>query len=1237
MAHHAFGGVLDTPRSNAGDATYLNRLPDISDISPEASFIAPDKDDDLLHRLRNGRRSNFRTPRRKGPLADRPNLPSNVGGGEFTPMLKSATMNSTRKNGKENNAAVSTTPAALRTIDEDEMTPLPRMDFSVYSNHNASYLDTPQIASSISSTPIGPPPRRNGDMGPLQDGKQLSLREQENVIDKIEKENFGLKLKIQFLNDALMKSGPGYNEAALKENTELKVEKVTMQRELQRLKKQITTVERDLEKSRHRGLELEESAKKKYANSIDVQTEMDTLRQNLQDRETDIEELQRQISEGQDQDDRVETLQDEIEDLKAEIREKEVIITDQEERLDTLQQTLQDFESEMDKLQNQVSHGEDGEERIKELQDNNEELQAELQTRETNINELEAKIEDYEAELQNRDANITELEGTIEELETKLIEKQTLLRKRQEDIDTLQQNFQAVESERDELQLQVSQGRGHEGQVQSLQFDNKHLRTELREKQRIIQDQENKLYDLEETKRKLNSALSQKEKAEMVLDEFEEERANVSFIPKGLSRQREQRIAQLQAEFAALEKKAAKLAMDNNNLQATVQEYAAIEQEAATLLTEIEKLQAANENLQAVNKDLKTTNNNLQTTNDNLQTTNDNLRANNSNLQATVQELRQKHSPFEQNGFEQNGFGQNGFGQNAFGQKNGFGQNGFGRNGFGQSNFGRSSFGLFGQGQQDFERQKLEAEVYSLEKMLSEEKKKGLDLQKLETEVHNLEKMLAEEKKKSGETEEEIRAQYEDEIQRLDDEISNHQAEISNLRMEISNLEQEVEDLRAVIREKDNLYDNDSTEWETEKRMLQSRRDQAEQRAAGLQRTVDRLRQAEGSLSSKETKLQEVMQSEADRHRSEEGVLNRQIDSLQEALETRQGLLTQIRSELSTVRDELRQTKIDYQAQVNRVEELEIRGAAENKASQTIKQLQQKLIDIEDEKSAMEELLEKAEEDAEEMSAQHELAMQRVVQKLEKVKRERDAASASRSESNKQSQQLRVNQAELESLEHDVLQQEKLIENLVASEAALRLKLERTRSERAAYRVSAEKLQKDLQLLKREAQEVQRHRHHRGSADEVLNTIVRAAENTEAQHRQKSSDMMLQMEFMHARWEREAALRKDVSYAKKFVQLQLDVAMACNKAQVRELQKARAYVLQSRHPVSIPELPSPTQSPTTLKAFLVMARFIARMRIAARKWAPQEDVRKQLRLDIREKRRDKRMKLLSAVPVEALY
>jgi hypothetical protein len=62
----------------------------------------------------------------------------------------------------------------------------------------------------------------------LQDGNQLSLRGQENVIDKIEKENFGLKQKIHFLEKALRKAGPGFSAALLKENTDLKVDKVTM-------------------------------------------------------------------------------------------------------------------------------------------------------------------------------------------------------------------------------------------------------------------------------------------------------------------------------------------------------------------------------------------------------------------------------------------------------------------------------------------------------------------------------------------------------------------------------------------------------------------------------------------------------------------------------------------------------------------------------------------------------------------------------------------------------------------------------------------------------------------------------------------------------------------------------------------------------------------------------------------------------------------------------------------------
>ncbi|KAI1751077.1 microtubule associated-domain-containing protein [Xylaria castorea] len=220
---------MDTPRSNLGDATYLGRPPPDFDMTLEASFQSPSKDNNLVQQLRNGRALNLRTPRgNRAPLGDRRNLPAGIGGSEFTPMLKSATRNSARRRGKENTNGL-TTPA-LGKIDEDmDMTNVPVESSLFGPSRNLSYMTAsplPEVEeSSAASTPLVQPTRRGGDKGPLQDGNQLSLREQENVIDKIEKENFGLKLKIHFLEEALRKTGPGFSEAALKENTDLKVDK----------------------------------------------------------------------------------------------------------------------------------------------------------------------------------------------------------------------------------------------------------------------------------------------------------------------------------------------------------------------------------------------------------------------------------------------------------------------------------------------------------------------------------------------------------------------------------------------------------------------------------------------------------------------------------------------------------------------------------------------------------------------------------------------------------------------------------------------------------------------------------------------------------------------------------------------------------------------------------------------------------------------------------------------------
>lgn len=1256
MAQPGFGSALDTPRTNIGDATYLSRQPDFADISQEASFLSPGKDGNLLQQLRNGRSNgvSLRTPRQRGPLADRRNLPPSVGGAEFTPLLKSATRNSSRRSGKENTGLVSNTPAALSRIEEDDMTPVPRMDASMYStSRNQSYMDNtlPQVdTSSTASTPMALPPRRGGDKGPLNDGNQLSLREQENVIDKIEKENFGLKLKIHFLEEALRKTGPGFSEAALKENTELKVDKVTMQRELHRYKKHLTMAERDLESYRQQMQDLQEKAKRKYVDESQ-RADMDGLRQTLQDREADIDELHRQLNQNKQDHDQIDKLRDNIDDLEAELREKDRVINEREDELEDLKDKLED-----------------------------------------------AKDQAKDSELK------------------------------------------AIES----------------GEAAQLKED-------LEESRDTVQELEHNICRLEEQvedmKDKLEDATTQKDRAEQDLEELQEEMSNKSVVTKGLSRQIEEKLARLQDEldqsskdYAALEKELAEVNQENQDLESTLQnlrhEHGAYEQDQEALLTKVQELES--ELLaQADEKDL---------------------------LQSRHESLTNESSSLRE------------------------------------------------------------------------------ESHKLEKEAQDLEKRLAEERQYSVELEKDLRAQYQDELDRLNDEVS---------------------DLQAEIREKDNLYDNDSEKWETEKQTLESERNRAEEKAAGLQRTIDRLRETEGNLTDKESKLQGAMQSEAERHRSEEAVMTRQIDDLQDALETRQTLLTNLRNELSTVRDELRQTQIDYQTQVNKVvalddevevlkanmagagiarnqeadvvkreceelkqqvrilrqsadsaraanaaseqsahqstesgvrlkwelsdakaqldktaeekrslqdqltlinvelravqsslaetkaerdeldselrraklqdndiprvdqERLDLRTSkmkldnevrrlkeenkalieqrsvvertleeeiekaaeeeerlgqeilqlqtklrqasssetldsasarrtirelerriddyqvqladmqlpdniegnsevaairkdlsaarqkeldflqresahrdvvkglkrqiaklerqihdneisrliaspkpssgdasryleeaaelrqqlfnaqqsihdlklqnrdAERKASQASQDLQIQLDDIEDQKLVLEEVLEEARHQAEETTAQHERLLRRLKQKLEKAERERNTAAAVQTENGKQERHLRKTQAEVENLEHDVQQQQELIDGLVASEAALRRKLERARSERAAYRLSAEKLQKDIRQLRAATEAEQRDRDVvKSGANEALETVVRAAEGAEDRHKKELRGMVMQMEWMQARWVREASLRSDAAFAKKFLQLQLDIANA---------------------------------------------------------------------------------------------
>jgi len=95
--------------------------------------------------------------------------------------------------------------------------------------------------------------------------------------------------------------------------------------------------------------------------------------------------------------------------------------------------------------------------------------------------------------------------------------------------------------------------------------------------------------------------------------------------------------------------------------------------------------------------------------------------------------------------------------------------------------------------------------------------------------------------------------------------------------------------------------------------------------------------------------------------------------------------------------------------------------------------------------------------------------------------------------------------------------------------------------------------------------------------------------------------------------------------------------ISSNKAQLRELEHIRTNLLHSRKSLALPSsgagAGSSPSKPTSIRPFLVAARFVARMRISARGWAKQEAVRRKLVAATEEQRRVKRSRQLKVVRV----
>lgn len=578
---------------------------------------------------------NLKTPRAglREPLKVLPN--ENQGKSEFTPLMKSITKRNTARRLSGRRAGIPDTPAYLKDgYSMNGATPaLPRADDNsqLHSEHTASsaggahdFTPIPQnVSSSAHSTPLAQLPMRDGG-GVVNDGNMMTLREQENIIDKIEKENFGLKMKIHFLEEALSKRGSEFNQAALKENTDLKVNRITMQRELHKFKKNIAQAERDAEIYRLQLEEYRQRVRQKQADES-MRLEFARIQSDLQAKDTEIETLQAKLdSASTNQHHETEKLRDDIEDLRAEIREKQRQLEQREDEIDIMKLSASKDSNAAAELEEEL---ENAKQQIEELREDLERAENKAQEakeeREEAMDEKRKAEEDLE-ELRDEMANKSfTTKGLSRQLEEKANKLEDDLQELQEKHDSLKEKFEEKSQAERKLQERVreleKEGASEQRQTQQdLQLAHQQRETAERKLANMTKQSESLEHDLRvKTEEKdllqtrhdaltAESAQLQRDltKAQKTISELEsaldEERQRAAQNDLALRAQQRHEIEILNEQIDRLHRevnaKDAELASQqeewDNERRKLVSSSQIVEEKAAGLQRTVEKLQA---------------------------------------------------------------------------------------------------------------------------------------------------------------------------------------------------------------------------------------------------------------------------------------------------------------------------------------------------------------------------------------------------------------------------------------------------------------------------------------------------------------------------------------------------------------------------------------------------------------------------------------------------------------------
>ncbi|MCJ1400229.1 Anucleate primary sterigmata protein B [Xylographa trunciseda] len=145
------------------------------------------------------------------------------------------------------------------------------------------------------------PERRVGMPTPATGrGKNLTLKEQSSTIDKLQKENWDLKLKIQFMSNLInQRSEEGVN-SIMSENVQLRTDKYKAAQEIRKQKRLVRELEfklREMEESkvaRTRDQVMDQEQPRGGASAQELQTEVAFLRERTETYEVEIEKLRQE-------------------------------------------------------------------------------------------------------------------------------------------------------------------------------------------------------------------------------------------------------------------------------------------------------------------------------------------------------------------------------------------------------------------------------------------------------------------------------------------------------------------------------------------------------------------------------------------------------------------------------------------------------------------------------------------------------------------------------------------------------------------------------------------------------------------------------------------------------------------------------------------------------------------------------------------------------------------------------